>query len=412
MLEFADLIGGESAALGLRLELVDTGKGTSERAGVAEAETLGQRAKQPTHVRTTGRPIPCTALSPRKKGTAERRNDIDGLAINCVELLVKPAQLPCHDRTLHGGNGRFSITRGKDDNGAYFALGVFNRRRTAMLPQVQRMRMALQDCHAELSISNSRPARFSTGMSLPRHTVWLILGALTCSATLPLNASLTHRYSFTGDSVKDSAGQLGATLKGAGAKLVDGKLVLKNEGSTAYEDISHLEFAGSLLPKGATTASFEIWFTAKDVADFSRLLDIGTSEGTEGVNFIYVSPRTGDGSARVAITGSDVGSKTFIDVEALDDGKPHMLAFTFDGTAKKLRVFVDGKEPKPAESLGDNTLDKVKPVNNRMGKSSFSADPGLSASIDEVRVFDTALTPEEVAAAFKAGPDALPEGAK
>lgn len=249
------------------------------------------------------------------------------------------------------------------------------------------------------------------GMSLPRYSLWLLVGALSCSATLPLSASMTHRYSFSGDSVKDSVGQLGASLKGPGAKLADGKLVLSNDLSTAYESISHLEFAGSLLPKG-TTASFALWFTARDAAEFARLLDIGTSEGTEGVNFIYVAVRTADGGARVAITGSDVSSKTYIDLDALDDGKPHMVAFAIDGAAKKLRVFVDGKEPKPAESLGDNTLDKVKPVNNRIGKSSFSADPGLSASVDEFRVYDHAITPEEAAALFKAGPDALPESGK
>jgi hypothetical protein len=256
-----------------------------------------------------------------------------------------------------------------------------------------------------------RIAAGMTGMSLPRYSLWLLVGALSCSATLPLNASMTHRFSFSGDSVKDSVGQLGASLKGPGAKLADGKLVLSNDISTAYESISHLEFAGSLLPKG-TTASFAHWFTARDAAEFARLLDIGTSEGTEGVNFIYVAVRTADGGARVAITGSDVSSKTYIDLDALDDGKPHMLAFAIDGAAKKLRVFVDGKEPKPAESLGDNTLDKVKPANNRIGKSSFSADPGLSASVDEFRVYDHALTPEEAAAAFKAGPDALPETTK
>jgi len=57
-------------------------------------------------------------------------------------------------------------------------------------------------------------------------------------------------------------------------------------------------------------------------------------------------------------------------------------------------VFVDGKEPNPPADLGDNTLDKVKPVENWLGKSSFSADPGLSAAIDEFRVYDQALTPK------------------
>jgi hypothetical protein len=121
-------------------------------------------------------------------------------------------------------------------------------------------------------------------------------------------------------------------------------------------------------------------------------LNFGDSEGGEGRQFIYFSPRTGDGSARVAITGSDVGSKTYLDSDALDDGKPHLVIVVIDGAAKKLRVFVDGKEPNPAADLGDNTLDKVKPVENWLGKSSFSADPGFSGAVDELRVYDQALT--------------------
>jgi hypothetical protein len=241
-----------------------------------------------------------------------------------------------------------------------------------------------------------RAAKLSAGL--------LALGICVSAA----QAGLIHRFSFKDGAAKDSVGSVDGKLKGAGASIVEGRLVLKNDDSANGDKISCLEFAGSLLPKGGTTVSFALWFTAKDTSGFARLLNFGDSEGTEGKQFIYLSPKTGDGSARAAITGSDVGSKTALDFDALDDGKPHMVAMVIDGAAKKLRVFVDGAEPKPAEALGDNTLDKVKPVENWLGKSSFAADPGLSASIDELRVYDHALTADEAAAAFKAGPDALP----
>jgi len=228
------------------------------------------------------------------------------------------------------------------------------------------------------------------------------LGVTTAQATL------THRYSFKDGIAQDSVGKVDGKLKGAGASIADGKLILKNEESATGDKISCLEFAGSLLPKGGNSVSFVVWFTAKDIGGFARVLNFGESEGGEGRQFIYFSPRTGDGSARVAITGSDVGSKTYLDSDALDDGRPHLVVIVIDGAAKKLRVFVDGKEPNPAADLGDNTLDKVKPVENWLGKSSFSADPGLSGAIDEFRVYDQALTADDAIAAFKAGPDKLP----
>ncbi|HVS54323.1 MAG TPA: LamG-like jellyroll fold domain-containing protein [Opitutaceae bacterium] len=237
---------------------------------------------------------------------------------------------------------------------------------------------------------------------------WGVACAVLGLAAASARGALIHRYSFEGGAVKDSVGRVDGALRGAGASVADGKLVLRNEAAATGDKISHVAFAGSILPAGGRSVSLVVWFTAKEVGDFARVLNFGASEGTEGVQFIYFSPHVADGTSRAAITGSDVGSKTFLDFDPTDDGKPHMVAIVIDGAAKKLRVFVDGREPKPAENLGDNTLDRVKPVENWLGKSSFAADPGFSGTIDELRIYDQALTPEEATALAKAGPDALP----
>lgn len=231
---------------------------------------------------------------------------------------------------------------------------------------------------------------------------------IACSAGLAsAHATLIHRYSFNDGVAKDTVGKVDAKLKGAGATVAEGKLSLKNEAAATGDQISYLEFDGSVLPK-SDSVSLVIWFTAKSTGAFARLINFGASEGTEGTHFIYLSPNTADGSARAAITGSDVTAKTAVDFSALDDGSPHMVALVIDGTAKKLHVFRDAAEPAPAAPLGENTLDKVKPIENWLGKSSFAADPGLSATIDEFRVYDHALTPQEAAALYQAGADVLP----
>ncbi|HEX2854442.1 MAG TPA: LamG-like jellyroll fold domain-containing protein [Opitutaceae bacterium] len=223
----------------------------------------------------------------------------------------------------------------------------------------------------------------------------------------PAQAALTHRYSFNDGAARDSVGKIDAKLKGAGASVVEGKLVLKNDDAASGDSISHLEFAGSVLPKSGSV-SLVMWFTTKGTGPFARLVNFGASEGTEGTHFIYLSPNAADSSARAAITGSDVSSKTAVDFTAMDDGKPHVVALIVDGAAKKLRVILDGRESAVAAPLGENTLDKVKPLENWLGKSSFSADPGLNATIDEFRVYDHALTLEEAVALHQAGADALP----
>jgi hypothetical protein len=221
---------------------------------------------------------------------------------------------------------------------------------------------------------------------------------------------LIHRYSFT-DGVKDSVGKLDGKLVGDSAKVDAGKLTLKNEATTPPEKVSHVEFPGALIPKGSKAASLAIWFTAKDTQPFSRLIDIGDIENAEGRSFIYISPRTADDQARAAITSTDVSGRIPLDNTRLDDDKPHCLIITFDDMAKKMHVFIDGKEPAPAEDITDAPLSTVNPVVNRLGKSLFDVDPGLSATIDEFRVYDKALSAEDVAAIQKAGPDALPPAA-
>jgi hypothetical protein len=230
-----------------------------------------------------------------------------------------------------------------------------------------------------------------------------------CAASV--QAGLIHRYSFKDGAAKDSVGKVDGKLKGP-ASITDGKLVLQNgDKGSGDSGIAYLEFESSVLPKG-DSGSLVFWFTAKDVAPFARILDIGDREGAEGRAMIYYTPKNADGKARAAITATDTASKTFLDSDPLDDGKPHMVAIVFDGVAKKLHVFVDGKEPVPAEDLGANTLDKVRPVNNWLGRSSFDQDPALTGSIEEFRVYDDALTLAQAAAIAKVGPDSLPEEEK
>jgi len=229
---------------------------------------------------------------------------------------------------------------------------------------------------------------------------------MACICASNADAVLIHRYSFNDGTAKDSVGKIDGKLKGA-ASIAAGKLVLKNEDKNSDDpQLSYLEFSDAILPKSGSV-TIMAWFTTSDVGNFARILDIGDKDGSNGQAFIYFTPRNADDQSRASITATDAASKTFQDNDRLDDGKPHMIAMVIDGNAKKLHVFIDGKEPKPAEDLGDNTLDKVRQVNNWLGRSSFDADPGLSGSIDEFRVYDNALTADEAAAAFKSGPDSL-----
>ena len=78
------------------------------------------------------------------------------------------------------------------------------------------------------------------------------------------------------------------------------------------------------------------------------------------MRLFYMTARTADDNSRAAISATDAASKSAVDGDRLDDGKPHMAALVIDGTAKKIHLYVDGNEIGTAADLGDNTLDKVK----------------------------------------------------
>ncbi len=234
-----------------------------------------------------------------------------------------------------------------------------------------------------------------------------ILAMLALGAAAPATQpELAHRYSFK-SGTKDLVGKVDAVLKGD-AKIADGKLTLSNGDKTSGDaGVGYAEFAAPLLPKEGS-ASIVVWFTGKEMGQFSRLVDIGAQDGNEGSAFIYLSARTGDDGSRAAITATDAGSKSAVNGDRLDDEKPHVAALVVDATAKKLLLYVDGKSAGDAADLGDNTLDKVKQSHTWIGRSAFDADPALTATISEVRVYNQALTADQAAAIAKAGADALP----
>jgi hypothetical protein len=231
----------------------------------------------------------------------------------------------------------------------------------------------------------------------------IVLGVATLAS-----ADLIHRYSFNdADAVKDSIGHTDGKLKG-GATSGDGKLTLKNEDKTSGDDdVAYVDFDNSILPKG-NSVSLVFWFSAKDAGAFSRVLDIGDQQEGAGQAFIYFTPRDSDDQSRAAITATDAASKTNQDNDRLDDDKTHMVAIVIDGGTKKLHVYVDGKEPQAAQDLGDNTLDTVRAKHTWLGRSAFDADPAMSGTINELRVYDNPLSADDVSAAFKAGPGTAP----
>jgi len=221
--------------------------------------------------------------------------------------------------------------------------------------------------------------------------------------TEPSSAHLIHRYSFGGDGthVVDSVGQAdgvllgGATLDGTGHAALDGQ--------NDYVDlpnglISHL-----------TDATLIAWLSwGGGPACWQRVFDFGSTDAGEDIvgnatTTIFATPLrcTGTGPAAAFQTattnfGSVDSDRRFPVLQNLP------VALVLDASGGEMRFYAAGV------LLGTSTmapLAELSDVNDWLGQSQWIQDEHLRGTYDEFRIYDSALSPEQLAAVQNAGPD-------
>ncbi len=228
-----------------------------------------------------------------------------------------------------------------------------------------------------------------------------------------IGASLIHRYRFDGSGTKitDSVGTadgtaVNATLSG------NGTLVLAGGTSNQH----------ATLPAGIfsslTSATLEIWVTWSGGGNNQRIIDFGSNRqsgsNTYAVTTVIVSPNTYlDNTARLRASfcstncGEDTADDRFVDngTTALPTGSQKQIVVVFDGAAATMSLYLDG-EPVGTPATDVAALSQIDDVNNYLGKSQYSFDQGFGGTYHEFRIYDAALTAEQVKAIHTAGTSA------
>jgi hypothetical protein len=133
------------------------------------------------------------------------------------------------------------------------------------------------------------------------------------------------------------------------------------------------------------------WVRIGTIATWSRIFDFGT--GTNG--YLFLTPRSGSGTARFAITSSGAGGEQQINAPAaLPANTWTHVAVTLTGNLGVL--YVNGAEVarnanltvRPG-SLGSTGL-------NYLGRSQYAGDPFLAGQLDDFRVYSRALSATEI----------------
>lgn len=239
---------------------------------------------------------------------------------------------------------------------------------------------------------------------------------LECPEDVPncqrLREALVHRYSFSGmgsiavDSVSGENGTINGTeLTGTGS------VELSGGDSDQYVD----------LPNGIvsalTDATFEVWLTWEEGDVWQRIFDLGTSSAGEdvqeqGASYIYLTPRSGVEPNVMRATHSLSGPNNALflyGTQELPRGEPVHVAVVVGTNPSSFSLYLNGQLNASSAAVID--LGSIDDNNNWLGRSQFAPDDEIAATYDEFRIYSVALTADDIAMSFAAGPDPnfLPE---
>ncbi len=206
--------------------------------------------------------------------------------------------------------------------------------------------------------------------------------------------ALAHRYSFSGD-VRDGIGMSHGTLCGD-ASIINNALHLPGTSG------SFVNLPGGLI-SSSTAVTIEFWATFGTEGNLASVFDFGNLTGSSGQNFLFYSPHT-------AANGQTLGFATTSTVNfdtpgTLDNHTVH-VACIVDPPNNYCGIYTNGV----LQSTLATTLPALSTVSTAwsfIGRSLFSTNAWLDASIDELRIYDGRLTPQEIAVDDQFGPDAL-----
>jgi hypothetical protein len=250
-----------------------------------------------------------------------------------------------------------------------------------------------------------------TGVGLGTATITASYPALGLSASQAVQvvyipATLTHRYSMTnvlGTNVVDSVGgpAWNGTLPNGGA-LNNGVLTFT---STSQQYIN--------LPGGIVgnygAASIDMWIPeisgSSGSPPFVYLFSFGNTDTSgNGYDYIFFNPNI----ARATISGADPGfdGEQGGNLPSLGTITNLHLTCVFDCPVGTILVYTNGAL---AATFGGIT-DPLSTVGNQfdyVGRSLYTNDAYLTWSLQELRIYNGALSPSDIAASDALGPDQL-----
>lgn len=207
--------------------------------------------------------------------------------------------------------------------------------------------------------------------------------------------TLVARYTFDGDDA-DSPTAIEDATENVSDAAVEGTVSLNAEDKK--EGASALTLNGQaylMLPPAVShyrDMTVSLWANVTGTTSWQRLFDFGN--GTE--QYFFLTPDNGTEMRAVLKNGGEE--------QILSAPKPsagwHHFAVTLG--AESVTLYVDGEAVATTSDIIVRPSDFL-PVRNYVGRSQFPADPLLEGAIDDLHIYNTALTQEQVGIVMNGG---------
>jgi hypothetical protein len=240
--------------------------------------------------------------------------------------------------------------------------------------------------------------------------VCIAAGAMVLAGASGAHAALMHQYTFEDGTANDSVGSAHGTLEG-GATIVDGQVQF--DGTDDYVNLP-----GSTIQVNTYSAlTVELWLTSSSsnagkftmAAVFGRHGQDGDPNTGWGYQYLDMQPTRADGSGEgwATITDQHWNNEKHSAADELADDQPHHFLATVDGSS--ITLYIDGVQQTAGDlegvTLGDLSNEVV-----YLARSVYGGDPYYAGSIDEFNIYSHAMSADDVAGRFAAGPT-VPEPA-
>ncbi len=206
-----------------------------------------------------------------------------------------------------------------------------------------------------------------------------------------LTKGLIGYYPFNGNSNDFSGNDNHLTEKGA-------SLTLDRNGNTesAYffdGNDKYLEFADpSFLPIGSSPRSFSFWINTNNQSSVGSqvILQYGTSNQNSGLFQFGINNI--DGSIYLAGFNNDATSGQQISI-----GVWHFVCVVYTGSPSEIKFYLNGNEDiGNLQTILNTSLGTYRETIGIGGEKSSNLTDGFNGTIDEVRIYDRALTNNEI----------------